>query len=300
LTLAAGLAASALAVAAAQAQDLEPRSYSNLPRELNFLIAGYVYSEGGVATDPSLPLEDAEVEVSAPVLGYAHALDVWGRSGKVDLVLPYAWLDGSARLAGQTHERRVDGLGDPGLRFSVNLYGAPAMSLEEFASYEQDVIIGASVRVTAPLGQYDSDKLVNIGTHRWSIKPEVGISKAWGRWTLELSGAAAFYSDNRDFFGSQTREQDPLYSLQGHLVYGLGLGIWGALDATWYAGGETTIDGVERDDRQENTRVGVTLSLPVSRHHSVKLYATTGVYERTGTDFDTLGIAWQYRWGAGL
>jgi hypothetical protein len=296
----AAFAAGALTAAAVAAQDLEPREYANLPVGLNFLIAGYVRSEGGVSADASVPLEDAEIEVDGAVLGYARSLDVWGRSGKVSVVLPYAWLEGSARVDGEIRERHVDGLGDPSVRFSVNLLGAPAMSLEEFARYEQDIIVGASVRVTAPLGRYDSDKLVNLGTHRWSIKPEVGISKAWRRWTVELAGAVAFFTDNDDFRGGRTREQEPLYSVQGHVIYSFGRGIWGALDATWYSGGETRIDGVERDDRQENTRVGATLSLPVSRRHSVKLYATAGVSARIGTDFDTLGIAWQYRWGAGL
>jgi hypothetical protein len=296
----AALVASLLAVGAARAQDLEPREYANLPIGLNFVVVGYGNSEGGVATDASVPLEDAEIRVNGISVGYARSLDVWGRSGKVAVVLPYAWLEGSALVAGQPRERRVDGFADPILRFSVNLFGAPSMSLEEFAHYQQDTIVGASVRVTAPLGQYDSDKLVNLGTHRWSIRPELGISKAWRQWIVELSSAVAFYGDNDDFLGEGNREQDPLYSLQAHVIYGFGRGIWGALDYTWYAGGETSLDGVEGEDRQENTRLGATLSFPLSRHHSLKLFATTGLETRTGTDFDTVGIVWQYRWGAGL
>jgi hypothetical protein len=255
---------------------------------------------GGVATDPALPLQNADLQVHSTVLAYARSLDVWGSSGKVDVVVPYAWLSGSADVAGQPREREVSGFGDPRFRFSVNFYGAPALSLQEFAGYRQGLILGASLQVSAPLGQYDSDKLVNIGTNRWSIKPELGLSKAFGPLTLELAAGVSIYTDNHDFFGGQTRAQDPIYSLQGHVLYSLGSSIWAALDITYYTGGRTTIDGVEGNDLQKNVRLGATVALPVTRHHSVKLYASTGVSTRTGSDFDAAGIAWQYRWGGGL
>ena len=284
----------------ASAQDLEPRSFTNTPVGMNFLIAGFAYTSGNVATDPSLAIENAELEVSSPLIAYARALDVWGKSGKVDVVVPYGWLSGSAEANGELRERDVSGFGDPRLRFSVNFYGAPALSLEEFADYQQDLIVGASVQISAPLGQYDSDKLVNLGTNRWSVKPELGVSKALGPLILELAAGVTFYTDNDDFFGGQTREQDPLYSLQGHIIYGFSSGIWVALDGTWYTGGQTTVDGVEMDDRLDNTRLGLTVAFPVNRYNSIKLYGSTGVTSRTGGDFDTIGIAWQVRWGAGL
>jgi len=282
------------------AQDLEPRAYSNSPTGLNFLIVGYGYTEGGVAADPSLPLENAHLHINSATLAYARSLDVWGKSGKFDVVLPYSWLSGKAEFAGQPHERKVSGLGDPRLRFSVNLYGAPALSLKEFTDYRQNIIFGASLQVSVPLGQYDSDKLVNLGTNRWFFKPELGLSKAWGPLILELATGVTFYTDNSDFFGGTTREQDPIYSVQGHVIYALKSGIWVALDGTYYFGGRTAVDGVEGDDLQKNTRFGATVAFPVDRHNSVKLYASTGVSTRTGSDFNAVGIAWQYRWGGGF
>lgn len=282
------------------AQDLEPRLYSNTPVGMNFLIAGYVYGTGSVATDLSLPVENADVQTHTGILAYARALDLWGTSGKIDVVLPYSSLSGTAELAGMPQQRDVSGLGDPKMRFSVNLYGAPALSLEEFANYQQDVIVGASLQVMAPLGQYDSDKLVNLGTNRWTIKPEVGISKALGPLILELAAAAAFYTDNDDFLGGRTRSQEPLYSVQGHVIYSFQSGIWVALDGTYYIGGRSSIDGVENDDELGNTRVGLTVTLPVNRHNSVKVYASSGVTARGGDDYDAVGLAWQYRWGGGL
>jgi len=284
----------------ASAQSLEPRTYSNAPAGLNFLIAGYGYVTGGVVTEPSIALENADVQSHVAFLTYARALDVWGMSGKIDVLLPYAWTSGSAELNGQLHGRDVSGLGDPRLRFAVNFYGAPALSLEEFANYRQDLIIGASLQVSVPVGKYDADKLLNIGTNRWSIKPEIGISKALGPLTLELAAGATFYTDNDDFFSGNTRAQDPLYSVQGHAIYNFRSGIWIAVDGTYYTGGRATIDGMERGDLQSNTRVGFTVAIPVNRHNSVKVYASSGISARTGGDFDAVGLAWQYRWGGGL
>jgi hypothetical protein len=274
----------------ADAQNLEPRSYINTPVGLNFLLAGYGYAAGGVATDPSLPLQNAHLHVHSALLAYARSLDVWGTSGKVDAVLPYAWLSGTADVAGQPRERDVSGLADPRLRFSVNLYGAPALSFQEFASYQQDLIIGASLQASIPLGQYDADKLVNIGTNRWAFKPELGISKALGPLRLELSTGVTLYTDNHDFFGGKTRAQAPIYSVQGHMSYDLGAGIWVAVDGTYYTGGRTTVDGVEGNDLQKNSRLGVTVALPVNRHTSIKLSGSTGVSTRTGSNFNAGGV----------
>jgi hypothetical protein len=295
-----GVAALVFSATHACAAELEPRAYANTPPGLNFLIAGYAYSEGGLSTNASSPIKDAELQIHTEVLAYARTLDVWGKSGKFDVILPYSQLSGSAMVDGQTRERQVSGLNDPRFRFSINFYGAPALSLQEFANYRQDIVIGASIQVSAPVGQYDSSKLVNIGTNRWFIKPDIGISKAFGPLTLELSAGVTFFTNNKDYFGGTTLEQDPVYSTQAHVIYSFGHGVWGALDGTYDYGGRTTVNGVRGDDVQRNSRVGVTLALPVDRNNSIKLFASTGVSTRTGSDYDLGGIAWQYRWGDGL
>ncbi len=126
------------------------------------------------------------------------------------------------------------------------------------------------------------------------------MSKASGPWTLELTLAATFFTDNTDFYGGSTRSQDPLYSVQGHAIYAFRSGIWASFDATYFTGGRTTLNGVLGSDLQQNWRLGATLSLPVDLRNSVKLYASSGVSARTGNSFDLLGIAWQHRWGGGL
>jgi hypothetical protein len=236
--------------APAQAQALEPRAYSNLPVDLNFLIVGYAYQQGEVLLDPSLPLKDVSLQIHSALLAYARSLDLFGKSAKIDLIVPYAWLSGTGKLLEEERSRNVSGLADPALRLSVNLCGAPALAFEEFKQYRQDTIFGASLLLTMPLGQYDSGRLVNIGTNRWTFKPEVGISQALGRWTLEGTAGVIFYTPNDDFLGGKTRGQDPIYSFQGHLIYNFPAGIWAALNATYYTGGRTSVDG-EMDSKNK-------------------------------------------------
>jgi len=289
-----------LVASAPHAQELEPRLYANAPTGLNFVIAGYAYTTGGVVVDPSIPLDDAKLDVHSAVLAYAHSFAAWGRSAKLDAIGSYASLSGRADVAGQTQTRDVSGWGDPRVRLSINLHGAPALTLREMGSYRQDLIVGASLTVWVPVGQYDEQRLINIGTHRWSLKPEIGVSQALGPWIVELVGAAQFYEDNDDFLTNSTREQEPIYSVQGGGIRIFSSGAWLALFATYFNGGRTTVDGIRGTNFKNNSRIGLTLTLPVNRNNSFKLYANTGVSTRTGSDFDSLGIAWQYRWGGGL
>lgn len=289
----------AMAPAAVHAQDLEPRAYANAPVGLNFLVGGYAYSKGTVHTDPSVPVENSQLKLDSIVFAYVRTLDLWSRSGKLDVIVPYAWASGSARLAGQPRKRNVSGFGDPRLRFSMLLYGAPALSLDDFRDYEPDIIVGTSFEISPPLGQYSSDKLLNVGTNRWSFKPEVGISKAARPKTLELAIGVRLYTDNADFLNGKTLQMDPVFSVQGHLIYSFKTGVWLGLDGLYYTGGHRTIDR-KKAEGLDNARLGLTTALPISRYNSIKLYGSTSVHAKTGPAVDTLGIVWQFRWGAGL
>lgn len=284
---------------AAQGQALEPRFYANAPKNLNFVLGGYVLSTGGLSVAPELSLDDAELDIHTLFVAYARTLDLFGHTAKFDISSPYVFLDGTAKQDGLPVSRSTDGFGDPTFRFSYNFYGAPSLALEEFREYKQDLVLGATLKIQAPLGQYDKNKAVNIGQNRWAIAPELGFSKRFGRFLLEGAGAVTLYTDNDDFLGKK-REQDPLYSFQLHAVYVFKNKMWISLDTTRYVGGETTVDGAKNDDEIANSRFGVTLSVPVTKRQSVKLYASTGIETRIGSDFDTYGIAWQYRWGGGL
>jgi hypothetical protein len=289
-----------LAASPAGAQDIEPRQYANTPVGVNFLISGYAYTQGGVSFDPALPVTSPDLDTNSAVLGFARSLDFWGRSGKVDFVAPYTWLSGSAELDGEPVSREISGLADPRFRLSVNLYGAPSLTMKEFPTFHQDLIVGAALQVSVPWGQYDGTRLVNIGTNRWFFRPSLGVSKAVGPWILEATAAVTLYTDNADFYRGQTREQDPLYGAEAHVIRSFSRGIWGSVDATYFTGGSTMVDGVAERDLQRNWRFGATLALPINARNSVKLYGSSGVSARTGNNYDLFGVAWQYRWGGGI
>jgi hypothetical protein len=283
----------------ARAQSMDPLSYTNAPIGLNFLIAGGTHQTGSVLVDPTLPVKDVSATVSTATLAYDRIVDFWGQSGSIAVVVPYALLSASGEVFDQARSVSRTGLADLTLRLSINLYGAPALSLPEFSTYQQDTIVGVTLLVTAPSGQYDSTKLVNIGTNRWSYKPELGISKALGPWTLEAAAGVTFFTDNNEYFGNSVRQQHPLLSIQGHAIYNFNPKLWAALDGTYYTGGRTSLNGNLDHDLQSNSRWGATLAYSLDRQNSLKAYFSSGVAARTGTDFKIVGIAWQYRWGAG-
>jgi hypothetical protein len=160
----------------------------------------------------------------------------------------------------------------------------------------QTTTLGASLTVIPPIGQYDSAKLINIGANRWAFKPELGVSYPVGRWYLDGYAGVWLFTDNEEFFGGARREQDPIGALQLHASYTFRPRLWLAVDSTWYAGGQSTVDGVHNDDRQSNTRVGLTVSLPLGDRQSLKLSWSDGATTRIGGDFNTIGVAWQHTW----
>lgn len=279
---------------------MEPLAYTNAPVGLNFLITGYSHQSGSVLADPALPVRNVSANVDAATLAYSRVIDFWGQSGTLAMVVPYAWLGASGEVLDQAKSVSRTGLADITMRMAVNLYGAPALTLPDFAKYRQDTIVGASLVVTAPAGQYDSTRLINIGTNRWSFKPALGVSKALGPWTLEGELGVTFFTENDQFAGNGVRQQSPLYALQAHAIYNFNPRLWAALDATYYTGGQTTLNGVANNDLQSNSRWGGTLAYSIDRNNSLKLYYSSGVAARTGTDFQIVGVAWQVRWGAGL
>ncbi len=285
------------ATASAHAQTLDPRSFVNTPVGMNFAVGGYSYSWGNIAFDPTVPIENAELTAQGGIAGLARAMNFRGLSGKVSMGGGFICADGSADVQGVRETRDVCGMTDLSTLASVNFIGAPAISLSEYPHYRQGFLMGASLGVTVPVGQYDDTKLVNIGAHRWSFRPQLGLSQAMGRLTLEFLGAVTFYTRNGDFLNGHKRDQAPLYSGQVNVIYTFRSGIWGAVGGLLYAGGRTTLDGVPAIEILGNWRLGGTLVFPVSRHNSLKLLGTAGLYARTGGDFTNLAVSWVYAWG---
>ena len=276
------------------AQEMQPRAYFPAPVGVNFFVTSYSHNSGGLLFDPSLPVEDAHVVANIGTLSFGQSLGVLGRSAQVLAIVPYVQADLTGLFVGTPAYRYRSGLGDTVFRYAMNIYGAPAMHLREYAKYRQKTIVGASITTSAPTGQYDPSLLINVGTNRWGFKPEVGVSRALGRWGIEGAAGVWLYTANKDFYGGLTRTQNPLGSLQGHVLRLLPHRTWAAFDGTFFWGGRSTVNGAEMADYQGNSRLGATFGIVLTRRQSLKISYFNEVTARIGTDISSLKIAYTY------
>jgi hypothetical protein len=272
----------------AAAQEIEARAYSNAPIGINFASGGIGQAKSG------------SYILTTELAGLTRIIDVFGQSGRISLLVPYAQLSGSGSIGTQNMNASAEGLSDPIVKISANLYGAPALSLEEFKNYQQDLIIGASLAASIPWGKYNSEQMLNVGANRSLIQPAIGASQAVGPWRLELAGMATIYTSNTSFLGSNTLSQNPMYSSEAHAIYYFQNTAYISADATYFIGGQKYVNGTAISGSQENWRFGSTFSYPINKHNSIRLTGSKGVYSNTNTDYTALGVSWQYRWGGGL
>jgi hypothetical protein len=280
----------------AEAQDLDPRRYVNLPVNQNFARLAYGYSKGDVNTSESLPLEDAVLTIHGGSLAYLRSMSIGGKASSIDVWLPLMCASGSHVVDGERRTRDVCGQGDATIRMTYNFVGAAAMSLSEFVKKEKEVVVGASLQVYIPTGQYDDDLLLNIGANRWVIKPEIGMSIPWHKWSFEFSAGVRFFFDNDKFLGNVLLEQDPLYNVQAHIIYVLSPRQWISLDANYFFGGITFQDAIETPTEQQNSRVGVNWAVALNAKQLLRFAGHWGVITSVGNDSDTYTMAWTYRW----
>ena len=280
----------------AGAQEMEPRAFSVSPVGTNFLVAGYSRSTGGVSTDPSLPLTNVEAVITSGILGYQRSFSLAGRAASAALLVPFINGDVRGNLEDQSRQVSRNGLGDVRLRFTANLAGGPALTPAEFAQRTPTTTLGASLTIVAPTGQYNPAYLINISSHRWAFKPEVGLSQPFGNWFADASTGVWLFTDNPDFFRGNRRSQDPLWTFEVHGGYNFRPGLWLAADATYYTGGETSLNGTAKHDLQANSRYGLTLSVPILDGVSAKLAWSKSLITRVGGRFQTVGLTLQYRW----
>jgi hypothetical protein len=279
------------------AQDLEPRAYAASPVGVNFVVVAAGRSSGDVLVDPSLPVEDVNATVNSATIGAGTTFRFFGRTALAVAAFPYVRAHVTGKVQEATATASRSGLADPRLKLSVNLLGGRAQTAGEFAGAKRPTIVGVSLSVVPPLGQYDRSKLINLGANRWSFKPEVGISHLIGKWTVDgYAGVWLFTTNNAFYTGSSIRTQQPVFALQGHVSYTVKPRLWVAFDGTWYSGGTTNVNGIDKGDVQRNSRVGATFSLPLMRQQSLKFAYTRGATTRVGAHFTTFNLGWQLSW----
>ena len=285
-------------------QDLAPRAYIITPIHSNAVVFAYSYTGGDLIFDNSVPVTGATAKINVPVVSVFHSLNFFGRTASFTASLPYGV--GNVRGTVMDAETKAyrSGLFDTTFRFSVNLMGGPSMDVADFRKWRQKIIIGISLRLVTPTGQYDPTKLINYGANRWGFKPEVGLSRRWGHWVLDSYAGVWFFTTNHEFFsnnqyspGTNVQKQASIGAFEGHLSYDVKPRLWASLDGNFWVGGSTTLNGVENPDSlQKNSRIGTTVSLPVSKHQSLKFSYNRGAYIRYGGNFNNVSVGWQYSW----
>jgi hypothetical protein len=284
----------------AWAQDLSPRAYVITPVNANAIIMSNSFYRGNVLFDGAAPITGATGTYNVPVLGVYHSFDFFGRSANVNAALPYAIGHFQGNLAGVPRQIYRSGLVDFTCRLSVNLKGGQSMDIEEFREWRQTTLLGVSLKVLAPTGQYDPTKLVNWGANRWALKPEFGYSKRRGKWLIDTYAGVWLYTKNPRAFSPpvpKPQSEQPIGSFEGHLSRDVKPRLWFSLDGNFWFGGVTSLSGIANPStRQTGSRIGVTASIPVSRHQSVKISYNDGAYIRFGGNYQSVSVAWQYSW----
>jgi hypothetical protein len=286
------------------AQDLAPRAYVITPIHSNAITLAYSFSSGDVVFGNVLPITGASGDINLGVFTYYHALGILGRSANFTISLPYTVARFRGEVVGSNVSTYRSGMMDLLLRISVNIKGAPAMQAEQFRKWQQKTIVGASLKVLAPTGQYDPSKLINPGSNRWAFKPEIGVSRRQGHWLLDGYGALWLFTTNHDYFshnqfstGRNNLVQAPIGAIEAHLSYDVKPRLWASLDGNFWYGGRTSKNGIEsRPTLQANSRIGATCSLPVSKHQSLKFSYSRGARTRFGGNNQNVSLAWQYSW----
>ena len=289
------------------AQDLAPRAYLITPVHANAVTITWSFYDGGLNFNGAVPISGAMGTYNVPVFSYYHSISFFRRSANITASLPYAVGTFSGDVLGTNKSIYRSGLLDFSARFSVNLKGGPAMQAPQFLKWKQKTILGVSLKVVAPTGQYDPTKLINWGINRWAFKPEFGYSERWGNWVLDGYVGVWFYTTNTAFYDipvPKPQTEAPVGSLEGHLSYdfkrfaGLAkLKGWVSLDGNFWWGGIAALNGIRNlETKQTSSRIGGTISLPFKTHQSVKVAYSDGTYDRFGGSYQNLQLAWQYSW----
>lgn len=277
-------------------QNLEPRAFTSLPVGMNFAFAGYGYAQGNVLFDPALPLENTEAKLNTLVFGYLRSIKLFGKAGKIDVLVPYGFGNWTGVYQGIDSATSRSGFADMRIRLSIDLTGAPAMSISEYASYKPNVITGFSIELYPPTGQYFPDRLINLGTNRWRFKPQYGFSKYFDKWILEGYVAVLFFTKNDNFFGGRTLTQGPIYAFKIHGIRKLKNTSWFALNAGYAYGANSEVNDIPAEFNISTIRLGLTYAVPIAKAHTLRFTGHSSIALQEGADFDAIAISYQYRW----
>jgi hypothetical protein len=274
------------------------RDWQNTPTDLNMVFGYYNRLDTNTPIDTSLPITGLSLNADLYLFRYARSFGIDGRNSAIQLIQPYADIsasfDNAQFFSGTKHN---GGMGDTQVVFAHNFFGGPALTAAEFANWTPETFLTGAFWLTMPTGDYDKDRIINIGSNRWVFKPEIGFGTPIGPTWLEINTYVSLFGDNKDYHGNSKLEQKPLYAIEGHYSYTINRALWVSLDATYNRGGESKIDGDWQDNKQENGLLGASLGFMLSPQFGGLVAYSDTVSERTGSpDVNTWTFRLQYVW----
>lgn len=276
------------------AQDLEPRRWTPLPAGTTVIGITYGHNSGDIGFDPVLDVEDAKVKRDFVIMGYTHFFMFAEKLMRFDALLPLHKAKWDGLLSGKPASSERTGMADPHFRLSVNLLGAPN-SVSNDSKEVINTVVGAAVGVGVPWGEYFEDKLLNLGSNRYTIRPQIGVVHTRGLWSYELTGSIFFFTDNDNLLKRNKLEQNPFYAVQAHVIRVFEPGWWGSLSAGYGQGGALKVNGVDKDDKREGFISALSLGVPLTPNQGLKfsyIWAKTQTDTETKSKTNTIALGW--------
>jgi hypothetical protein len=289
-----------LAPQAGFGQFTDPHNYDNAPVSTNQIELAYAYTHANASIDTSLVIEGAKFNLNQGSVTYTRYFGLAHRLVWAEASLPIANLSGS--ISGTNINGSATGVGDSSYAVGVLLRGGPALSVAEFADYKPTTIVGVSLSMAAPTGSYDHNKLLNLGTDRWSFKPEVALSRPFGpeqKWQLDAYANAFFFTDNSSYHGIDILRQEPLPGVEGHISYFFIDSAWVSVDTRYSFRGSTFVNGVNQNNAQQNFILGSELNLSLNVQNSIVLEFAKAVVHQNGPALTGFAVKYSYSWGKG-
>lgn len=277
------------------------RRWNHLPIDRNFVTANYARTDGDIAFDPVLRIENAKVEMDTWLLGYIRTFELLDRTARVEIRQAWQAGDWTGVVNGTPTSISREGWADTFVRLAVNLLGSPPMAGKDYVEYRAattvETIVGAALGVQIPTGEYLEDKLINLGTNRFTFRPQLGVQHQHYNWTFEVTGMAMIYTENTSFFDGNLFEQDPFYTIDGSFEYRFQSGIWASASAGIGVGARSTVNSIEKDDYKENYVWAVSAGFPLTRWLGFKAtYLETDHWAEVGTSSQTVSVGLVGAW----
>jgi hypothetical protein len=279
------------------AQFTDARTYVQGPVGLSNVELDYQHARANASIDTSLVVGSANLNLNKAILSYTHNFSMLGRLAWATANFPFGSLGGSIDESGTSGS--ASGMGDSSVELAVLLKGGQALSAAELATYERTTIVGMSLTVSAPTGEYNANKVLNLGSDRWSFKPELGLSYPFGpeqEWEVDGYINAYFFTDNTAYQGVKILHQEPLPGIEAHVSYSVTPSFWTSLDSRYAFRGETVVDGAKQNNPQQNLIVGTEANWSPNAHSSLSVVFAKAVIHTNAPAYTGVSVAYVYSW----